>query len=144
MNALAQLNSEHQTIKDNFQIPVHHHAASVPASYPLSHSHHHLQQHQQHHFIPKQLPEIPFSNRRLLSAYKKTTNPRHGIAGTQWSNAIPNVFQTVPPMIPPIKPILSAEKSKRLSDILAQSDSEDEKVIIPRSMSGNDIGKFLA
>jgi hypothetical protein len=136
MNAIAQLNSEHQNIKDQtFQIPIHQHATSVPASYPLSHH----QQH--HHFIPKQLPEIPFSNRRLLSAYKKTTNPRHGIAGTQWSNALPNVFQTIPPMIPPIKPILSSEKSKRLSEILAQSDSEDEKVVIPRSMSGNDIGK---
>lgn len=44
-------------------------------------------------------------------------------------------------MIPPPKPLLSQEKRKKLNEILAQSDSEDEKIVIPKSNSGIDVGK---
>jgi hypothetical protein len=152
MNALAQLNNENllktangllpppsqlpvaavqNNLNNNNTIPPQVPLPSIPttassSSIPL---------------LTKPLPEIPLSNRRFLITHKK--NNKHLFSNQQWSNALPYVFQQIPPMIPPPKPLLSQEKAKRLNEILQQSDSEDEKIVIPRGSSGMDIGKSI-
>jgi hypothetical protein len=96
------------------------------------------------HKVTKQLPEIPMSNRRLLYNMKKNNNTKtQASLNFTWSSSFPSTFNQLPPTIPPIRLNLSHEKQKRLADILNESDSEDEKMIIPRSTTGIDIGKLL-
>jgi hypothetical protein len=155
MNALAQLNNENLLKTTNglhppaavSQLPVaavqnnlnNNNNNSIPPQVPLPS----IPTTASSSSVPlftKPLPEIPLSNRRFLITHKK--NNKHLFSNQQWSNALPYVFQQIPPMIPPPKPLLSQEKAKRLNEILQQSDSEDEKIVIPRGSSGMDIGKF--
>lgn len=129
-NALAQLNTENQlktnapTVASATAVPMDVTTQQLGSSAPL---------------FTKPLPEIPLSNRRLLISNKK--NNKNLFSTYSWSNALPTVFSQFPAMVPPPRPLLSSEKARRLNEILAQSDSEDEKIVIPRSSTGIDIGE---
>ncbi len=93
---------------------------------------------QQRALGPKVLPEIPLSNRKLLlQSLKRNSKVNNNI----WSSSLPMVCPSIPPLVPPPRVCLSSDKIQRLNAILAESDSEDERVIIPKTTEGFDIGK---
>jgi hypothetical protein len=89
--------------------------------------------------VPKVLPELPLSNRKLLLQSLKRNNK---INNSTWSSSLPMVCSSIPPLVPPPRVALSTEKLSRLHAILAESDSEDERIIIPKTTEGFDIGKY--
>ena len=69
---------------------------------------------------PKVLPELPLSNRKLLLQSLKRNNK---VNHNNWSSSLPMTCPSIPPLVPPPRIALSAEKISRLNAILADSDS---------------------
>lgn len=96
-----------------------------------------LHQQQQHKMTPKQLTEIPPSNRKLFLNLKKAG--RGMFNNYCWSSSAIPPFSYIPPLLPiryeqhqqQQQQHSSYEKKIKLAKILAESDSEDEIVIIP-------------
>ena len=91
----------------------------------------------------KSLPEIPISNRKLFYQFGRRSG-RNGLPNQNvWASALPVSFQSIPPLAPTSRILISAEKANKLASILAESDSEDEKIIIPKSTEGFEIGRYF-
>lgn len=90
------------------------------------------------------LPEIPMSNMKLINISHRNRQASSGVGNGPISSAsnYKSISQQaklsqriatlpkVPPFNPPARLLLSAEKVQRLQQILAQSDSEDEKTSV--------------
>lgn len=90
---------------------------------------------------PAFLNDLPFSNKRLLTNMKKNGKNSNALNHV-WASSLIAPFPLLPPMIPPQPPIISIEKSIKLSQILDQSDSEDEKVVIHKGLTTVESGKL--
>lgn len=90
------------------------------------------------------LPEIPMSNMKLINISHRGRQASSGVGNGTTSSASNYksisqqaklsqriaILPKLPPFNPSARPLLSAEKVKRLQQILAQSDSEDEKTTV--------------
>jgi bifunctional DNA-binding transcriptional regulator/antitoxin component of YhaV-PrlF toxin-antitoxin module len=86
----------------------------------------------------KVLPEFPLSNRKLfLQSLRRNSK----INPNNWSSSLPMICQSIPPLFPAARVALSSETISKLESILAESDSEDERIIIPKTTEGFDVGK---
>lgn len=83
----------------------------------------------------KGLPDIPSSNRKLLVNMKKSG--RLPVQNRNWSSSFTPPVPYMPAIAPPGKLPLTQEKLDRLASILAESDSEDEKVVISKGISSS-------
>ena len=118
--------------------------------------------------VPQQLPELPLSNARYYFTALRNRNQQPSSSnqqqkthsnsvssldassmGTISYNANMTIQQRVrlsrmpklPPFAPTLRPIIPAYKAARLAAILAASDSEEERVSIPKYKRGEDVGK---
>lgn len=87
----------------------------------------------------KELPEVPLSNRKILMNMKKAG--KHVSNNYLWASANIANYVSIPPLQPPGRLQLTSEKLKKLQQILAENDSEDEKVTILKHPKADDIGK---
>jgi hypothetical protein len=90
--------------------------------------------------ISKPLTEVPPSNKKLFLNLKKSG--RNVFNNYCWSSSAIPPFHYIPPLAPmhPIPTADNYEKKAKLAKILAESDSEEEILIIPNQYSG---GKIL-
>lgn len=91
----------------------------------------------------KLLPDVPLSNRKLFMQHARRSG-RNGLPNQNvWASSLPISFQSVPPLVPPPRVGLNPDKASKLAAILAESDSEDERIVIPKSTEGFEIGKNI-
>lgn len=90
--------------------------------------------------ISKPLTEVPPSNKKLFLNMKKSG--RNVFNNYCWSSSAIPPFHYIPPLAPmhPIPTSDNYEKKAKLAKILAESDSEEEILIIPNQYTG---GKAL-
>lgn len=100
------------------------------------------------------LSEVPLSNRKLrsynvkikannqlLAANAAAAAPAHHMGGKQTAPvpavAVQKLLPTeLPSFMPPARLVLSQQTKQKLADICGESDSEDERVLIPRALKG--------
>eukprot|EP00981_Chlorochromonas_danica_P009242 scaffold2582_cov162-Ochromonas_danica.AAC.11 len=87
----------------------------------------------------KELPEVPLSNRKILMNMKKAG--KHVSNNYLWASANVANYFSIPPLQPPGRLQLTSEKLKKLQQILAENDSEDEKVTILKHPKADDIDR---
>jgi hypothetical protein len=88
------------------------------------------------------LPEVPLSNRKILKYNIKVRNNNQLMAGAASVNgtAVGVLQQRIPTDLPSFIPSVALTlpqfTRQRLSEICAESDSEDERVVVPKAMKG--------
>lgn len=110
-------------------------------------------------FCSSSMPLLPLSNQQILTNYalknSRTASTYvypafSGFSGLNPTNKAPHGTRQYPPVptVPcllPVTPLpITQEKRVRLAEIMAESDSEDERVVVPKFKLGSEIERALS
>ncbi len=85
------------------------------------------------------LPTMSLSNRKILSKLRKAGKATCN--SYIWASSYAPQYQSIPALASATKLSMSSDKSKKLAQILAEHDSEDERVVVMKYATPDDLDR---